>query len=199
MVRKAKRYTARLFKAPLFYYRTLDLDCTKYTFTPAKKYRTRNTKPKIVKDRLLKLHQVPKPYFLPKTNLKVIRFADLKFKTTSRTRPQSIKIRVSDSELYHLRIMAKHRGLTVATLMRETTLSSNTSAIKRIPPKLDKIFMRAFAGACNNINQLVHQLHIDKNASTPLDFMTLAIEIQEVNYQLQTVIDYVEQGILNAS
>lgn len=199
MARKAKSYTARLFKAPLFYFRILDFDCTKYTFTPAKKYSTRNSKPKIIKNRLIKLHEIPKPCFLPKTNLKLIRFAELKFKTISRIRPQSVKIRVSDSELYHLKIMAQHRGLTVATLMRETTLSSNTQSFKRIPPKLDKTFMRVFAGACNNLNQLVHQLHIDKNASTPLDFMTLAIEIQEVNYQLQTIIDYVEQGILNAS
>ena len=71
-------------------------------------------------------------------------------------RIKSIKIRVTLAELEYLKERAEDRPL--APFMRELCL--NKKVFKRkVLPKVDPEFMRAFAGACNNINQLAKQVN----------------------------------------
>ena len=71
-------------------------------------------------------------------------------------RIKSIKIRVTLAELEYLKERAEDRPL--APFMRELCL--NKKVFKRkVLPKVNPEFMRAFAGACNNINQLAKQVN----------------------------------------
>lgn len=71
-------------------------------------------------------------------------------------RIKSIKIRVTLAELEYLKERAEDRPL--APFMRELCL--NKKVFKRkVLPKVDPEFMRSFAGACNNINQLAKQVN----------------------------------------
>ncbi|RVU81195.1 hypothetical protein EOL70_28320 [Leucothrix sargassi] len=148
----------------------------------------------MIKNRLIKLLNVPKPYHLPTDDTgKQLNYKTLTFNKISRIRPQSIKIRLSDSELYHLKNKAKKRGMTVAAYMREYALSLEDPVLKRTPAKLDKQFIRLFAGACNNLNQLVHLLHIDQKRFVTVDYLQLIVDVQEMNELLYQIYGEAQQ------
>ena len=72
-------------------------------------------------------------------------------------REKSIKIRVTSAEL--LQLKEKAGGKPLAPFMREFCINANLPKSRKSTPKIDPEFMRAFAGACNNINQLTKQIH----------------------------------------
>ena len=195
MMTKCRRQSIPLaFKVPSFYPSYRGTQLSSLVFIPARKYRLKKAKTFVIKNRLIKLLNVPKPYHLPTDDTgKQLNYKTLTFNKISRIRPQSIKIRLSDSELYHLKNKAKKRGMTVAAYMREYALSLEDPVLKRTPAKLDKQFIRLFAGACNNLNQLVHLLHIDQKRFVTVDYLQLIVDVQEMNELLYQIYGEAQQ------
>mgnify|MGYP003599893097 CR=1 FL=1 len=72
-------------------------------------------------------------------------------------REKSIKIRVTIDEF--LQLKQKADGKPLAPFMRDFCINANIPKSRKLTPKVDPEFMRAFAGACNNINQLTKQIN----------------------------------------
>lgn len=83
--------------------------------------------------------------------------------------------------------------MTVAAYMREYALSLEDPVLKRTPARLDKQFIRLFAGACNNLNQLVHLLHIDQQRFVTVDYLQLIVDVQEMNELLYKIYGEAQQ------
>ena len=77
--------------------------------------------------------------------------------TKTSIREKSIKIRVTSDEFLQLKQRAD--GKPLAPFMREFCINANIPKSRKLTPKVDPEFMRAFAGACNNINQLAKQVN----------------------------------------
>ena len=95
-------------------------------------------------------------------------------------RTKSIKIRVTPEELKELKSRSDTKQLAV--FMREVSLGINVPRPRKEHPKVDPEFMRKFAGACNNLNQLTRLANTEKDN---LQKLNLAYELQKVRAELE--------------
>lgn len=101
-------------------------------------------------------------------------------KMSKQLRTKSIKIRVTPQELKELKSKSDTKQLAV--FMREVSLGIHVPRPRKEHPKIDPEFMRKFAGACNNLNQLTRLANIEKDN---LQKLNIAYELQKIRAELE--------------
>ena len=99
---------------------------------------------------------------------------------TTQKRTNIIKVRVNDEELEQIKKRSPSKSL--APFLRESALNANVPRPRKEYPKIDPEFIRNFAGACNNLNQLTRLANIEKDN---LQKLNLAVELQKVRAELE--------------
>lgn len=99
---------------------------------------------------------------------------------TTQKRTNIIKVRVNDEELEQIKKRSPSKSL--APFLRESALNAKVPRPRKEYPKVDPEFMRKFAGACNNLNQLTRLANIEKDN---LQKLNLAVEFQKIRAELE--------------
>lgn len=99
---------------------------------------------------------------------------------TTQKRTNIIKVRVNDEELEQIKKRSPSKSL--APFLRELALNAKVPRPRKEYPKVDPEFMRKFAGACNNLNQLTRLANTEKDN---LQRLNIAVELQKIRAELE--------------
>jgi hypothetical protein len=104
---------------------------------------------------------------------------------TSEIRTKSIKIKVTESELYILNDIKEKSGYSaLAVYLREVGLQQKISPQKDYP-KVDPDLLFQLAGMGNNINQIARQ--VNSSELKPSDAMQIIVLLSSIDHHLGNV------------
>lgn len=98
-------------------------------------------------------------------------------KTKKQTRKNIVLVRLSDSELDHLKKSAQGR---TAPFLRNLIMGVEVVQRKKDLPKIDPVLLQKIAGISNNLNQLTRYAHTQTKKNESLDLLHFAIAIEKM-------------------
>ncbi|VXB25560.1 putative Mobilization protein MbeC [Enhydrobacter sp. 8BJ] len=98
------------------------------------------------------------------------------------TRSKRLNIRFSEAEFE--KVQAKAQGINLARYARAVLTEGEPPKRQKDYPKIDPQLMQQLVAMGNNLNQLVRYTHTQAGAGQTIDFINLALSLDQLRHSL---------------
>lgn len=112
------------------------------------------------------------------------------------TRSKRLNIRFSEAEFE--KVQAKAQGTNLARYARAVLTEGEPPKRQKDYPKIDPQLMQQLVAMGNNLNQLVRYTHTQAGAGQTIDFINLALSLDQLRYSLETLKHHYQLPLLRS-